>query len=69
MEKIIIPVEGMTCGGCVKSIERALLTQSGVKTAQASLEAKNVTVDFDAALIGKAQLESTIQKAGFTIPG
>jgi len=69
MEKIIIPVEGMTCGGCVKSIERALLTQSGVTAAQASLEAKNVTVDFDAATIGKAQLESAIQKAGFTVPG
>ncbi|MBL8645228.1 MAG: heavy-metal-associated domain-containing protein [Rhodospirillaceae bacterium] len=68
MNQIIIPVEGMTCGGCVKSVERALGAQTGVMTAKASLEQKNVTVEFDAGIIQRAQLEQAIQKAGFSVP-
>ena len=68
MEKIVIPVEGMTCGGCVKSVERALGNQSGVMGSKASLESKNVTVDFDAAAISRDQIEQAIRKAGFTVP-
>ncbi|MBL8629251.1 MAG: heavy-metal-associated domain-containing protein [Rhodospirillaceae bacterium] len=68
MTQITIPVEGMTCGGCVKSVERALGNQAGVSSAKASLEGKNVAVEFDAAAISKAQLEAAIQKAGFSVP-
>jgi copper chaperone len=68
MEKILIPVEGMTCGGCVKSIERALTHQAGVTSATASLEAKNVSIEFDSRLATRAQLEHAISKAGFTVP-
>lgn len=66
--KIDIAVDGMTCGGCVKSVERALSHQAGVSAAKASLEAKRVTVEFDAAQTNQAQLENTIRKAGFTVP-
>jgi copper chaperone len=68
MTKVTIPVDGMTCGGCVKSVERALAHQPGVSTAKASLEAKNVVVEFDAAHVAPAQLEQAIRKAGFTVP-
>lgn len=66
--KIEIPVEGMTCGGCVKSIERALSHQIGVTAAKASLENKRVSIEFDVAAVNRAQLEQTIRKAGFTVP-
>jgi copper chaperone len=68
MTQIVIPVEGMTCGGCVKSVERALGNQPGVSSAKASLENKTVAIEFDDAVIGKAQLEVAVQKAGFTVP-
>lgn len=68
MTNIIIPVDGMTCGGCVKSIERALSHQDGVSSAKASLEGKSVDVAFDAARTDRAQLEQVIRKAGFTVP-
>ncbi len=67
MTHIIIPVEGMTCGGCVKSVERALSAQAGVHSAKASLDQKNVVVDFDAVTTNQAQLEQAIQKAGFEV--
>lgn len=65
--KIEISVEGMTCGGCVKSVERALSHHIGVITAKASLEDKRVSVEFDVAAVNRAQLEHTIRKAGFSV--
>lgn len=66
--KIEISVVGMTCGGCVKSVERALSNHTGVTTAKASLQDKHVSVEFDVAAVNRAQLEQTIRKAGFTVP-
>jgi copper chaperone len=68
MESIVIPVEGMTCGGCVKSVERALNHQPGVKSVTASLEAKKVSIEFDSSIADRAQLEHAITKAGFIVP-
>ena len=68
MEKVLIPVDGMTCGGCVKSVERALTHVAGVTSAMASLEAKNVNIEFDSRLANRAQLDHVISKAGFTVP-
>lgn len=31
MNQVILKVEGMSCGGCVKSVERILGKQEGVK--------------------------------------
>jgi copper chaperone len=69
MSHIVISVDGMTCGGCVKSIERALSQQAGVQRAKASLEHKNVAVEFDASAISQAQLRQAIINAGFEVPG
>jgi copper chaperone len=68
MASIDIAVDGMTCGGCLKSIERALMGQPGVSTAQASLEKKQVSISFDSAIVTPAQLEQAIRKAGFKVP-
>lgn len=57
----------MTCGGCVKSIENALIEQAGVAKVAADLDAKTVTVDFDANLIQQAGIEQAIEKAGFDV--
>jgi copper chaperone len=67
MNTITIPVEGMTCGGCVKSVERALGHQPGVSAAKASLEAKSVTVSFDPAHASPESLATTIRRAGFSV--
>jgi len=67
MDKVTIPIGGMTCGGCVKSIENALLRRAGVGVAKASLENKSVTVEFDAGIVQQPVLEDAIIKAGFTV--
>jgi copper chaperone len=65
MDHLVIPVAGMTCGGCTASVEKALLRRDGVSTAQASLEQKTVAVDFDPARTSRAALVEAIQRAGF----
>ena len=45
METIALGVEGMSCGGCVVSVERALERVPGVARVKVSLETKVATVE------------------------
>ena len=69
MDKILIPVEGMTCGGCTASVEKALHAKGGISVVRASLEGANVEVEFDSAVIIQGQIEEAIRDAGFDVPG
>jgi copper ion binding protein len=69
MNKVLIPVEGMTCGGCTSSVEKALNVRDGVSSVAASLEGANVEVEFDSAVIIQGQIEEAIRDAGFDVPG
>ena len=67
MASATIKVEGMTCGGCVKSIENAIQEQPGVQQVTASLNEGTVAVDFDTNIIQQTAIEQAIEKAGFDI--
>ncbi|MAF83128.1 MAG: copper ion binding protein [Gammaproteobacteria bacterium] len=67
MTTATIKVTGMTCGGCVKSIENALNEQAGVMKVAADLDAGTVAVDFDDKLIQQPGIEQAIEKAGFDV--
>jgi copper chaperone len=67
MEKVELRVEGMTCGGCVKSIQNALNGRDGVSDATADLDTGTVSIDFDPNLIQQAALEKAIVDAGFEV--
>ena len=49
MQTVVLNVEGMNCGGCVKSVTGILQGVDGVASAEVSLENKNATVSFDPA--------------------
>ena len=67
MEQVQLKVEGMTCGGCVKSIQNALSARDGVADTQADLDSKTVTIEFDPARIQKDGLIAAIEDAGFDV--
>jgi len=69
MEKILIPVEGMTCGGCTSSVEKALSARDGVASATASLQNANVEVEYDPSVIIHGEIKNAIREAGFDVPG
>jgi copper chaperone len=67
MKTIELKVEGMTCGGCVKSIQNALNEQAGVNDAIADLDSKTVKVDFDPSAIEEGAIKEAIEAAGFDV--
>ena len=67
MDRIEFNVKGMTCDGCVKSIENALTSRLGVQGANANLETGIVTVEFEPEHIQPPSLVDTIEDAGYDV--
>jgi copper chaperone len=65
METRIIPVRGMSCGGCERSVREALLGLDGVHDAVPEHIADEVEVTFDPAKVDLARIRETIVAAGF----
>ena len=65
MATITLNIDGMTCGGCVKSVTKVLNDLDGVRSATVSLENKNAQVEFDESKIQIAQLVEAVEDAGF----
>lgn len=68
MEQTEFKVEGMDCGGCVKSVTRMLTGVAGVTSVNVSLEQANAAVEFDPALTDLAALKKAVERAGFKAP-
>lgn len=64
-ERVVIPVEGMSCMSCVATVKKMLSDMDGVTEVMVSLEDKTATVSFDPALITLAQLQEGINKLGY----
>ena len=58
-------VEGMSCGGCVKSVTGAVTRVPGVTNVEVSLERKAATVEYDGAAVTPAAIVAAIEAAGF----
>ncbi len=67
MERIELKVEGMTCGGCVNSVQNALNRIDGISSAIADLDSGIVTVDFDSGIIQQSIISASITDAGFDV--
>jgi len=67
MASISLNVEGMSCGGCEKSISSALLAKDGVNSVTASHSDGTVAIDFDDARIQADALAAAIEAAGFDV--
>lgn len=67
MAHINLKVDGITCGGCEKSIQNALLARAGVDTATASHESGTVEIDYDDGQIQPDALKQAIEDAGFDV--
>jgi copper chaperone len=65
METIDLKIEGMTCGGCVKSVTRVLTGVAGVASADVSLAEGRARVTFDPGKAGIDALKQVVERAGF----
>lgn len=60
-------VTGLTCGGCVNSLTRALKAIAGVDEVNVVLATGETTVSYDEHASSSAQLKSAVENAGFGI--
>ena len=67
MAIINLNVEGITCGGCEKSIRNALLANEGVSEATASHETGVVVIEYDEGTVQEQELKQAIEDAGFDV--
>jgi len=67
MQTLTLGIEGMTCGGCVRSVTNVLTALNGVDKAEVSLEKKCAVVDYDPAKVGLEQFKQSVEAAGFEI--
>jgi copper chaperone len=65
---VAIKIEGMHCGGCVSSIERAAQVLDGVSNVRVSLQDKELTADLAKPELLDA-LRDAIEDSGFDVVG
>ncbi|MHB8862326.1 MAG: heavy-metal-associated domain-containing protein [Pirellulaceae bacterium] len=63
MPDVRFAIEGMTCGGCVKSVTSVLNRLDGVKAEQVSVGSAEVS--FDAAKTSAPSIAKALTDAGF----
>lgn len=65
MERVILKIDGMTCGNCVRHVTKALETLEGVKVEQVKIG--EATVSFDPALTPEGRITGAIEDEGYSV--
>jgi len=60
-----LKVEGMTCDGCVRSVERKLSKVGGVESARVDLAAGKATVEYDDSQAQADQFIAAVEQIGY----
>jgi copper chaperone len=65
MTKVTLKVEGMSCGHCVNSVEKALkeIGASG----KVDLESKKVEIEYDDSVINQDAIKEAIEEQGYDV--
>ena len=67
MNEITLSVTGMTCGGCVSSVQKVLAALPGVQSVEVSLTPGQARIRFDPAQVERAALVQAVVDAGFGV--
>ena len=64
LERVELPISGMTCASCANRVERKLNKLDGV-TATVNYATEKARVDFDPSAVAAEQLVAAVQAAGY----
>ncbi|HLY20580.1 MAG TPA: heavy metal-associated domain-containing protein [Bryobacteraceae bacterium] len=67
LETVKIPVHGMTCGNCARTVERKLSASPGVSSARVDLAGGTATVEFDADRTKLPDLVRAVEQLGYSV--
>lgn len=65
---VTLPVEGMTCASCVRTIEGALNRADGVAKAVINFATEKVTIEYDPNILDEEGLAKIVEDVGYRIP-
>jgi Cu+-exporting ATPase len=65
LKKVTLAVSGMTCGGCVETVKRALEKVPGVVSAEVDLTTKRAVVTLASDAVTTASLVLAVKAAGY----
>lgn len=68
MERIELPVEGMSCASCVARVEKALTGVKGVVSASVNLAAEKAFIEYDSKAAQLKDLKIAVENAGYSVP-
>ena len=60
-------IGGMTCGGCVNAVTRALNAVAGVKDVAVSLKPGAAKIEFDEQIATPTHLRDAVRQAGYEV--
>ena len=63
-----LPVRGMTCGNCARSVERTLASTPGVTKVSVDLQGAGATVEYDSDLVTPDTLANAVRDLGYEVP-
>lgn len=67
MTDITLTVTGMSCGGCVNSVQNVLKALPGVQAVEVTLNPGQARVSYDDSRVDRAALVAAIVGAGFGV--
>ena len=68
IQSLNLPVRGMTCGNCARTVERALASTPGVTKASVDLQNASATVEYDVDLVKPETLAESVRDLGYEVP-
>jgi len=67
LEKISLPVLGMTCAGCAASVQSMIAAQPGVNAAEVNYATQSVNVTYQPSLIRPEAFQKALQDVGYDL--
>ena len=67
-ERVDLPVSGMTCASCARTIERTLASTAGVERARVNLATNTATVEYQPSRVKVADFIAAIEDLGYGVP-
>jgi P-type Cu+ transporter len=67
LQQVDLPVTGMTCANCARTVERTLKKTEGIAEVNVNFATERAHVDFDPAQVNVGQMIERIDKAGYGV--
>ncbi len=66
-EKILLPVEGMTCASCVARVEKTVAKFEGVTSVNVNLATEKVSLEYNPSIVDLNKLAATVEDIGYKL--